>query len=293
VTSFLERTDMPMGQAGYQPVPYLQWTDRVVPPLGETRDEWWIFSRLASACGAPMLGSRLLQWWLDQSTDAKGCWLPRWLRFTPQWLFTLLAALELRTLRALRKYTHGLALAEPRGGDFVGKSVPTADGLIQLAPPRFVEAAAELEQVLRQQTAALGRLRLITKRERTSHNSWMHNVERFVSGTRNRNYLYMHPDDAKERGLADGAPCQVRSETGQLEVHLKLSDELMRGAVALPHGWGHQQASGLSVASLTLGVNANVLSPDGPASVEPLSGMSHLTALLVDVGPTVAERREV
>jgi len=283
VTSFLERTDMPMGLAGYQPVPYLQWVDRVVPPLAETRDEWWIFSRLAGACGVPMMGSRALQWLLDRSTGAPGGSLPKWLRFTAQWLFAVLAAMEWKTLRGLRKRAHGVLLAPPRGGEFVGKSVPTSTGKVELAPRRFVEAAAALEDIHAQQTASIGRLRLITKREKTSHNSWMHNVERFVSGPRNRNYLYMHPEDAGERGLVDGGACHVRNETGALQVRLKVSKEMMRGAVALPHGWGHDRASGLTVASATKGVNANVLSPDGSASIEPLSGMSHLTAILVDV----------
>jgi anaerobic selenocysteine-containing dehydrogenase len=201
----------------------------------------------------------------------------------------VLALLERKTLRGLRKSPHGVLLAPPRGGDFVGKSVPTPTGLIELAPRPFLEAAGQLEQLHAQQTAAIGRLRLITKRERTSHNSWMHNVERFVSGPRSRNYLYMHPDDAKERGLSDGAACQVRSDTGQLEIQVKLTPELMRGAVALPHGWGHQRASGLTVASRTHGVNANLLSPDGSASVEALSGMTQLTAILVDVRAVAAQ----
>jgi anaerobic selenocysteine-containing dehydrogenase len=284
VTSSLERSDMPMGMAGYQPVPYLQWVEPVVPPLAQTRDEWWIFSRLAGACGTPLFGSRVFQWWLDQSTDAPGRnWLPRWLRFTAQWLFAALTALELKTLRGLRKREHGVLLPAPRGGDFVGKSVPTASGLVELAPRAFIEAATQLDALHEQQLAAIGRLRLITKRERTSHNSWMHNVERFVSGPRSRNYLYMNPADAEERGLRDGAMCQVRSDTGQVEVQVQLTDELMRGAVALPHGWGHQQAAGLTVARRTHGINANVLSPDGSASVEALAGMTQLTAILVEV----------
>jgi anaerobic selenocysteine-containing dehydrogenase len=227
----------------------------------------------------------LFQGWLDQSTDVQGRakWLPKWLRFTTLWLFAMLCSLELKTLRGLRRRLHGVLLAAPRGGDFVGKSVPTAHGKVELAPRTFVEAAGQLDQVHEQQLAAVGRLRLITKREKTSHNSWMHNVDRFVSGVRSRNYLYMHPEDAKERGLSDGVMCQVRSDTGQLEVEVQLSDELMRGAVALPHGWGHQQASGLTVARRTHGVNANLLSPDGSASVEALSGMTQLTAILVDV----------
>ena len=59
----------------------------------------------------------------------------------------------------------------------------------------------------------------------------------------------------------------------------------MPGTVALPHGWGHQNASGLPTAAQTRGVNTNLLFPDGPDSLEPLSGLARLTAVEVQVSP--------
>ena len=59
----------------------------------------------------------------------------------------------------------------------------------------------------------------------------------------------------------------------------------MRGTVALPHGWGHQHAQGLSVARRAHGVNVNLLAADGPGRLERISGMAHLTGFVVDVRP--------
>jgi formate dehydrogenase len=59
----------------------------------------------------------------------------------------------------------------------------------------------------------------------------------------------------------------------------------MPGTVALPHGWGHQHATGLSVASRTTGVNVNLLAADGPEALEAISGMANLTGFPVDVAP--------
>jgi anaerobic selenocysteine-containing dehydrogenase len=282
VTSFLERTDVPMGMGGYQPVPYAQLVGPVLAPRGQSRDEWWIFARLGHTCRAPMLKLWPLQWWLDHSTGAAAN-LPRLLRFTPVWLFTLLAWSELVSVRRLKKAVHGLPLARYDGGRFLKKGVLTRNGKVQLAPARFVEAAQTLEHELEQQLAQKQTLRLIGLRERTSHNSWMHNIESFVRGARATNYLYLHPVDAAARGLAAGDVCEVRSKTGKLRVPLRLTDELMPGTAALPHGWGHRAASGLKIASQTRGVNANLLSPDGSASLEPLSGMTRLTALEIEV----------
>lgn len=282
VTSFLERTDLPMGMGGFQPVPYAQLAPPVVSPRGQSRDEWWIFSQLGEACAAPLMKSRLLQRWFSASTDERS-WLPKLLRFTPGWLFALVVGSELLLLRRLAKRPHGVLLKGYAGGQFAKAGVLTRDRKVQLAPAAYLTAAARLEPHHREQLQQRDTLRLITKREKTSHNSWMHNIAAFVSGPRQTNYLYMHPDDAGPRSLANGDLCQVKTPTGSVRVPVKLSDELMPGSVALPHGWGHQLADGLSVASRTQGVNANLLAPDGSASLDPLSGMSQLTALEVQV----------
>jgi len=59
-------------------------------------------------------------------------------------------------------------------------------------------------------------------------------------------------------------------------IDMRWCDDLMPGVVALPHGWGHQHARGLSVASRTRGVNVNLLAADGPDRIERISGMAHL-----------------
>ena len=59
----------------------------------------------------------------------------------------------------------------------------------------------------------------------------------------------------------------------------------MPGTVARPHGWGHQHAAGLGVASKTTGVNANLLAADGPDRLERISGMAQLTGILVEIEP--------
>jgi anaerobic selenocysteine-containing dehydrogenase len=111
----------------------------------------------------------------------------------------------------------------------------------------------------------------------------MHNTEFFAKGRRRTNYLYMHPRDAGRLGLEDLDVARVSSSTGSVCVPVVLTDELMPGVVALPHGWGHQKATGLGIASKTEGVNANLLTADGPESLERLSGMAHQTGIIVEV----------
>ena len=102
----------------------------------------------------------------------------------------------------------------------------------------------------------------------------------------------MHPADAEKCGLESGALADVRSRTGTVRVPVKLLPDLMQGTVALPHGWGHQHATGLSVASRTSGVNVNLLAADGPDEIERVSGMAHLTGIPVEVSPAAGPHAE-
>ena len=65
-----------------------------------------------------------------------------------------------------------------------------------------------------------------------------------------------------------------------------------RRGVAVPHGWGHQRAKGLTVAGRTQGVNVNLLAADGPERLDPVSGMAHLTGFPVRVRPAAGPKDE-
>ena len=169
--------------------------------------------------------------------------------------------------------------------DFLGSRVVSDDGKVHLAPPAMLLQARKLGADFQTEKEHADGLKLITKRAVTTHNSWTHNIEEFVAADRSTNYLYVHPDDARRLGLRDGDLADVESATATVRVPVKLLAELMPGTVALPHGWGHQHAKGLSVAGKTTGVNVNLLAADGPDKLERVSGMAHLTGIPVDVRP--------
>jgi anaerobic selenocysteine-containing dehydrogenase len=56
--------------------------------------------------------------------------------------------------------------------------------------------------------------------------------------------MRMHPDDARSRGLADGAKAMCRSDTGELEVTIEVDASVRRGMVTLPHGYGMRYRGG-------------------------------------------------
>jgi anaerobic selenocysteine-containing dehydrogenase len=100
---------------------------------------------------------------------------------------------------------------------------------------------------------------------------------------RRENRLYLHPEDAAERGLAEGARVRCSNAHGEVVAPVALDAGLVRGVVALTHGWGPAGAPGMRIAAGSPGVNANRLLPSGPGSYEPLSNQAFMTGVPVEL----------
>ncbi|MEY2669332.1 MAG: hypothetical protein RJA59_1970 [Pseudomonadota bacterium] len=126
-----------------------------------------------------------------------------------------------------------------------------------------------------------GELRLIGRRQLRGNNSWMHNSERLVKGPAGCTLL-MHPGDAAARGLAQGAVVRVRSRVGEIRVPVAVTDEVGRGVVCLPHGWGHdREGSALRVAAARPGASFNDLADEG--RIDALCGNADFSGVPVTV----------
>ncbi|MFW5926115.1 MAG: molybdopterin-containing oxidoreductase family protein [Myxococcota bacterium] len=286
--SFLERSDLPLAANGFAVTPYIQLTEPVVAPDGEQREEWWIFAQLMRACGVRPFGSRIADVLIRAGMSAAR--LPALGRHVGldgrSLLRSIVGASRRVRWRDLLASPHGVLLEPNRSDEFLGKRVLTDHGKVELAPDDLVrEGPAILERAFEENSGADRPLKLISKREKHTHNSWMHNAPSLVSGSRHTNYLYMHPDDAADRGLAEGDMARIRTGPASVDAPVRLSDDLMPGAVALPHGWGHAEADGLRVARGAAGTNVNRLARSGPGTVERFAGMTHLTGI-----PTTVEK---
>lgn len=186
------------------------------------------------------------------------------------------------SLAALRAHPHGLDLGamEPA----LPGALRTPSGRIELAHPLLVADVPRLREAL-----ARGDddgLRMIGRRDLRSNNSWLHNAPSLMTG-RDRCTLLVHPDDAAQRGLRDGDPARVTSVTSSLVVPVEISDEVARGVVCLPHGFGHgRPGTSMSVAAKHAGVNSNALAD--PDALDVPSGTSVLNGIPVEVARIAA-----
>jgi anaerobic selenocysteine-containing dehydrogenase len=135
---------------------------------------------------------------------------------------------------------------------------------IPLAPPYITADVARLRRRLPERARDAGML-LIGRRQLRNMNSWLHNLPNLAKG-KARCTLLIHPADAAHLGITHGAPVRVRSRSGAVVAPAEVSDEIMRGVVSLPHGFGHARPGNRTgVASkLQPGANANQLTDEIP-----------------------------
>jgi anaerobic selenocysteine-containing dehydrogenase len=181
------------------------------------------------------------------------------------------------TITDLRKHPEGVDLGPLR--PTLPDRLMTRDKRIDLAPAVIIDDLGRLRDAMTELTGS-DNLVLIGRRHQQDCNSWLHNTERLTRG-RARHQLLMHPDDLASRGLADGGLVSVTSRVGSVVVEVAASEDLMRGVVSLPHGYGHQvDGVRLEHAAKVVGVSINDLTD--PERLD-LSGNAALSGVPVTV----------
>ena len=293
-TDMLERSDYPVSHMVLQETPYAQYTPAVVTPKFERRPEWQIYSELAVACGAKAFGPSICNI-LPHLNKLIGK-LPLIgtragkTSITPDHLLALLLRWGGKvSLKDLKANPEGILLPPTEAGTFLGKRVPSPDGKIQLWPDKIVSDLPRLENLEKQFLQSTQKLQLIGQRQRRSHNSWMHNNPYIKQP--DGNTALMHISDAQSRNIADKSMIMIRSEQGEVQLRVQLSEDISPGVIAVPHGWGHKGAK-LSHASALEGMNINEVIPGGNAQMEPLSGQAIMLGHLVEVEALSTEKKE-
>jgi len=299
-TDFFEREDINLSHATLQFRPYATLTRAVVETDGEQRPEWQILEDLAGRMGIDMWGggvgkaiglaSRIpqLRGLLGGNRDGSGRLI------TAKAMIRLILSLMGQVnLKALEAADPGILLKPNEFGKLLPGKRRWGKGLeVRMAPRDLLREAWKLDSALALREAEGGEFLLIGKRERHTHNTWVHNADSLMKGE-TTNHLYMHPEDAEGKGIGEGDRVSVRSLEGKrLEVPCRLSSDMMRGVVGLPHGWGHRYAAGWSRANKRPGVNVNRLATDSVWKIEPIAGMSWLNGIPVHVNKVKPRKRK-
>ena len=244
-----------------------KFSEPVVPRTPSERHDWEIIAGLAGRVLAP----RPVRSIVVRAATA----------LTPERLLAPLLRLGPfgLSLHGLRAAPHGIDLGPLEAGR-IARRIATADGHVDAAPEEFLREARcrLLSEADRGETREL---LLIGRRQLRGNNSWMHNVPRLMKGP-DRCTLLIHPSDAESRSLSTGDVVRLESEAGAVTVSVELTDEIRRGVVSLPHGWGHGQAgTRLHVANEQAGVSINDVTSE--RHLDRLSGNAAFSGLRVTV----------
>ena len=284
-TDMLERSDFPLSHLPLQSEPYAQYSAAVLRPKFDRREEWQIFGDLLLAIGAPPISTKPLL--ILSRVNAILKRLPGKMLLTPDHLLKLLLALSGKiSLKQLRASPEGITLPPHKPGSFLRARLKRR---INLAPsrvmndlPRLTTYAENLEQG--RSLKSDSSLVLIGRRSRKSHNSWMHNNKEIKHP--DSNCVYIHPDDAAARRLADGDRAKISNGDNFIVLPVSITTDLMKGVIAASHGWGHQDSKNRKSSALS-GENVNKVIPGGNAHMEPASGQAIMLAHPVEVAKLV------
>jgi len=265
-TTTLERDDI--GSSAHDR--YILAMHRAIPPQGEARDDFAIFSDIADALGVRPR--------FTEQRDAA-----TWLRVMYEHTRMVCSRMGIEIVDFDRFWDAGFveipAPAMPRvpysafARDPVGKRLNTPSGRIEI----FSETIAgfgyddcpghpvwkEPREYLGAPRAARFPLHLVSVQPATRLHGQMDqgalSLESKIAG---REPLSMHPADAAARGLASGDIVRVFNDRGACLAGLALTDTILRGVVVLPTGAWFDPLEPGKPGSLCVHGNPNVLTQD-------------------------------
>jgi len=265
-TTHLERDDLVASREDRR----LRWVQAVCPPLGESRDDHTIFQDIAAQCGAFQAFS-------------EGLSTPQWLRKLyehwqrqvaphPTLAYEVFQALGECPLPAVDEVY--VSFAEFRA-DPIAHPLRTPSGRIELFSSRlqalgYSDCPAHPCWLgpgdVPEQQAATYPLSLIANNPASRlHSQLDHGAFSQASKIQGREPLSMHPQDARERGLAAGQVVCVSNHRGRILAGLRLSEQIRPGCVQLATGAWYEPGPVDSGVHCVHG-NVNVLTSDVASS---------------------------
>ena len=248
MTDHFERGDLLSGYLQAQP--FLRWAPAVVARRGERRPQWWVFAELARRLGLPSYGSARRDTALaGRTVDDEAIAESIMGNARRPWP-------EVRAAPTASVTTRWRRAGWCRRGCRSGSTSPRPSSPPS-SPPSHGAAVGEDAPLV-----------LVNRRTAQQYNS----LHRQIVG-RGRPAvpsLLVHPADAATRGLASGDTATVSTAHGSCAAVVEVTDAIRAGVVSLPHGFDE--------------ANVNRLIPT--TSADPLSGMTIVSGLPVDVQPS-------
>jgi anaerobic dimethyl sulfoxide reductase subunit A len=256
-TTFWERNDVhtPWAGAGH----YAIFMQQAIPPVGECRNDLDICAALAERLGIVGYNDKSEDEWLRELTrhaiDDYDTFRAKGLARLPAPEDAVAFAREIRDPERY-PFSTPSGKIELYSQSIAAKPDPYGLGPIPAIPTWIPEPADPLHP-----------LRLITPKSRARTHS-IHDNQPVLSRA-DRDDLWMHPEDAAARGVADGQRVCVFNHRGRTLIPVRVTDRIAPGVVSIKEGaWFSLDALGRDTAGCS-----NLLTPDrsSPAGATPFN----------------------
>ncbi len=204
--------------------PYLQWRAKVLDPPGGVKPESEIWRALGERFGFdtryfPTDRRAFLRHLLPEGRES---------------------AIDELPLRPLDLSGNGdVAFADRRFSTPSGKVEFECDGAFALWGVDRVPAYGPLEEGSESPMRARFPLQFLSCKTRDRIHSQFGNLD-WVRGVERPHVLDIHPEDARPRGIADGARVAVWNGRGRIEVTARVTSGVLPGVVHVLEGWCHE-----------------------------------------------------
>ncbi len=226
----------------------MQYSEPLVPPMGERRSAWWVISQIMRRAGLPVPEH------VPQDDQAEGADEAMLAHLMPG------ARCSFEELRE-KKFVQ-LPMEFP--ADWVERHIERIGGW-RLVPERLLEQWREIRTA---DEAALGQpkpLCFSSRRQRRKFNAQLD----FLGEEAN---AILHPADAEARGIHDGQTVRVSNASGTVDFIARVDPGMRRGVVSISHGH----------------LDSNVNRLTSTAAIDPISGMAHFSGVPIEIEPVPA-----
>ncbi len=264
----LEREDINNVSQPFCEDPYAHYTEAMVPPPGDTMDEyemlWWLAKHLGLELKLP--GGKCS---MDACPDK----------------MTMLDLISHGCLVAPSQ-----ARADSQASAHPGGALLYPDKHLTIAPAdpdatnKFNLAAGAMPDAFQRYAAARPEadgfaFRLISRRSKHRYNSNGHTFP-FLKKKMPTNPAFFHPDDLAELEIAEGAVIEITSRVASIHAVTQASDKVRRGVISMSHAWGDDDAGKDEVHDKGGSTNRLI---DDAQDMDPITGMVLQSAIPVRV----------
>ena len=241
VTFSVERNDIIIPDGGN----YLLYSNKVVEPLPDVRNDYDIFCELANRLG-----------FLDKFTGGKT---------KSEWLESFIELSEIEDIEEFKRTGIYLGKDEYRVGlsefiqDPVAHPLNTPSGLIQISSEKYAESGfSAIPECRIMETDKEYPFRLVSPKSRYRVHSQFYNIPWYRDQEEQK--LWINPVDASTRGIKNEKAVIVTSQQGSIRINSFVTEDIMPGVVCILEGaWPNMDPDGLDSAG-----SVNMLTSSSP-----------------------------